>query len=151
MAKFISALILLIALGAAGAYVYVKYVQTPQQLTRDSADAADHAGHEAGAPAEDSHEVTEHAGAVHLHGGAAAGGEVALCAKHHIPLAVCAFCDLSLKEKLGFCKGHDVAEALCTRCSPILIPAFKIEGDWCEEHGLPESQCKICAGDKATP
>lgn len=71
------------------------------------------------------------------------------CAKHNIPASRCAFCDPSLVEKLGFCKEHDIAEAWCTRCSPILIAAFKKEGDWCADHGLPKSQCKICKGEAA--
>lgn len=25
-----------------------------------------------------------------------------------------------------------------------MIPAFKAKGDWCAEHGLPESQCAVC-------
>lgn len=68
------------------------------------------------------------------------------CAKHDLPVSKCAFCDPSLVEKLGFCGAHDVAEAWCTRCSPVLIAAFKKEGDWCQEHGLPMSQCKVCEG-----
>lgn len=68
------------------------------------------------------------------------------CAKHNILKSMCPFCDPSLIEKLGHCGGHDVPEAFCTRCNSALIPAFKAEGDWCEEHGLPESQCLICKG-----
>ncbi len=67
-----------------------------------------------------------------------------LCARHRIPEVVCPFCNSALIEERGHCGEHDVAEALCTRCSPILIAAFKVEGDWCAEHGLPESQCLIC-------
>jgi cobalt-zinc-cadmium efflux system membrane fusion protein len=33
---------------------------------------------------------------------------------------------------------------LCTRCTPDLIPVFKSQGDWCVEHGVPESQCFDC-------
>lgn len=78
---------------------------------------------------------------------AAKGGP--MCAKHHIPESIDAFCHPELVEKLGHCSGHDVAEAFCTRCSPTLIAAFKAEGDWCAEHGLPESQCKQCNADAA--
>lgn len=68
--------------------------------------------------------------------------------KHGLEDNQCAFCDPSLVEKLGYCKGHEVAEAFCTRCSPYLIPAFQQEGDWCAEHNLPDSQCKQCSLDK---
>lgn len=44
----------------------------------------------------------------------------------------------------GWCWGHDVPEAVCTRCNPTLIARFKAEGDWCGGHGLPESQCILC-------
>ena len=54
------------------------------------------------------------------------------------------FCKPAVIDEFGWCAGHDVAEALCTRCHPNLISAFKAEGDWCAEHGLPESQCLTC-------
>jgi hypothetical protein len=43
-----------------------------------------------------------------------------------------------------WCEEHGVPESQCSRCNPALIPAFKATNDWCEEHGLPESQCKKC-------
>ena len=43
-----------------------------------------------------------------------------------------------------WCDEHGVPESQCTRCNPKLVPAFKATGDWCPEHGLPESQCRIC-------
>jgi hypothetical protein len=43
-----------------------------------------------------------------------------------------------------WCEEHGVAESQCTRCNPDLIAAFKATGDWCDEHGLPESQCLQC-------
>lgn len=46
-----------------------------------------------------------------------------------------------------WCGEHGVAESVCTRCDPSLIPAFKATNDWCAEHGLPESQCKACHPD----
>lgn len=64
--------------------------------------------------------------------------------RHGLSAGECAFCDPSLVEGLGWCNGHDVPEAFCTRCNPVLIAAFKVEGDWCAEHGLPESQCTVC-------
>lgn len=70
------------------------------------------------------------------------------CNKHKIAADSCPFCDKSLIEKLGMCPGHKVPEALCSRCNPDLIPAFKAENDWCEPHKLPESQCQICLGHK---
>jgi cobalt-zinc-cadmium efflux system membrane fusion protein len=36
---------------------------------------------------------------------------------------------------------HRVPAELCTRCNPDLIPVFQADGDWCEEHGVPMSQC----------
>lgn len=80
--------------------------------------------------------------------GEGAGAEAgAMCAQHNVPESMCPFCDPSLIEKLGHCNGHDVPEALCTRCNSQLVAAFKAEGDWCHEHGLPESQCLICKGE----
>ena len=35
-------------------------------------------------------------------------------------------------------------EALCHRCHPALIAAFKSVGDWCVGHDVPESQCAAC-------
>lgn len=35
-------------------------------------------------------------------------------------------------------------EAVCTKCNPSLVPVFQSKGDWCEEHGFPESFCPIC-------
>lgn len=36
---------------------------------------------------------------------------------------------------------HGVVEALCTKHHPELVPVFKSQSDWCDEHGLPRSQC----------
>lgn len=68
----------------------------------------------------------------------------AICQEHRVPEIVCPFCNKQFVENSGQCGGHGVPEGLCTRCHPILIAAFKAEGDWCEEHSLPESQCLIC-------
>lgn len=43
-----------------------------------------------------------------------------------------------------WCDEHGVAESQCTRCNGDLIPAFKATGDWCDSHGLPKSQCTTC-------
>ena len=69
-----------------------------------------------------------------------------LC-EHKLAIGTCAFCDETLIESLGFCHGHDVPEAFCTRCNSSLIIAFKTLNDWCEAHALPESQCYICDPD----
>ncbi len=39
---------------------------------------------------------------------------------------------------------HGVACETCVRCHPDLATRFKAAGDWCPEHGVPESQCGIC-------
>lgn len=39
---------------------------------------------------------------------------------------------------------HEVPAELCTRCEPALAEVFRSTGDWCEEHGLPESHCRAC-------
>ncbi len=66
----------------------------------------------------------------------------AVCEAHGV--ARCPFCDPSLLESMGFCSGHGVPEAICTRCRDDLEAAFKAKNDWCAEHGLPESQCETC-------
>lgn len=38
---------------------------------------------------------------------------------------------------------HGVPAELCTKCDPDLIDVFKAQDDWCEEHGLPLSHCKV--------
>ncbi|MBI4953040.1 MAG: hypothetical protein HY908_13480 [Myxococcales bacterium] len=43
-----------------------------------------------------------------------------------------------------WCEEHGVPESQCTRCDPSLAAAFKATNDWCKEHGLPESQCTKC-------
>jgi thiol-disulfide isomerase/thioredoxin len=39
---------------------------------------------------------------------------------------------------------HGVACETCVKCHPELAGKFKAAGDWCPEHGVPESQCGIC-------
>ncbi len=63
---------------------------------------------------------------------------------HGIDPAKCPFCQPDLIKSDGFCKEHDVAEALCVKCRPYLEKAFKAAGDWCSEHNVPESQCVLC-------
>ncbi len=64
--------------------------------------------------------------------------------EHTIARADCPFCTPALLETRGWCAGHGVPEALCTRCHRDLIPAFRAKGDWCAEHALPETQCARC-------
>jgi thiol-disulfide isomerase/thioredoxin len=42
---------------------------------------------------------------------------------------------------------HKVPADVCTQCNPKLAAGFKKAGDWCGEHGLPESQCWKCHPD----
>ncbi len=65
-----------------------------------------------------------------------------VCTKHSI--ANCPFCSPAVIETMGFCAGHGVPEAVCTKCRSDLEAAFRAENDWCNGHGLPESQCEAC-------
>ncbi len=95
---------------------------------------------------------------VHMQQGGTAAGETPAPAppapsgtcEHTIARADCPFCTPSLIESKGWCGGHNVPEALCTRCNKAVIPAFKAKGDWCGGHDLPESQCLKCNPDLAT-
>jgi cobalt-zinc-cadmium efflux system membrane fusion protein len=64
------------------------------------------------------------------------------CAEHGVE--DCPFCSPALLDTMGFCGGHGVPEAVCTKCRDDLEEAFRSENDWCEEHGLPESHCEAC-------
>lgn len=64
------------------------------------------------------------------------------CAEHEVER--CPFCSPEVMEAMGFCNGHGVPEAVCTKCRDDLEEAFRSEGDWCDEHGLPESHCETC-------
>lgn len=64
--------------------------------------------------------------------------------QHGLSEASCPFCHSDLVEQAGLCGEHGVPEALCTRCKPVLIAAFKSQEDWCNEHQLPESQDELC-------
>lgn len=77
---------------------------------------------------------------------AAAGDDKAVAGncEHTIAKAKCPFCTPSLIQSDGFCKEHDIAEALCVKCRPYLEAAFVAKGDWCKEHSTPESQCVLC-------
>lgn len=43
-----------------------------------------------------------------------------------------------------WCDEHGVPESQCTKCNASLIPAFKATGDWCDQHKLPKSHDKEC-------
>jgi len=66
----------------------------------------------------------------------------ATCEEHRV--SQCPFCSPEVIETMGFCKGHGVPEAICTKCRDDLEAAFRAENDWCQGHGLPESQCEEC-------
>ncbi len=83
----------------------------------------------------------EHGGAAPV---AASGQPGPAACEHAIAKAKCPFCTPSLIQSDGFCKEHDIAEALCVKCRPYLEAAFKAKGDWCAEHATPESQCALC-------
>ncbi|HEY0133992.1 MAG TPA: hypothetical protein VGB85_07930, partial [Nannocystis sp.] len=34
--------------------------------------------------------------------------------------------------------------AICPKCNPVLAAVYQSKGDWCPEHGFPESLCPIC-------
>lgn len=47
-------------------------------------------------------------------------------------------------DDADMCKTHRVLEAVCTKCNPGLAVIFRAKGDWCAEHGFPESFCPTC-------
>ena len=63
---------------------------------------------------------------------------------HDIKGEDCPFCHPDMVEAEGFCGDHGFAEALCAECRPFLKAAFRAQGDWCDEHKLPKSQCVAC-------
>lgn len=136
-----SAILVIVAcavLGAAGGFLYLRsqYANpTPTgagaEHDHDGDGVDDHGPDARGADAE----VTEHGVAVSL------PADAAVCDEHHVPQAICPFCDPSLVEAHGFCGSHGVPEAYCTRCRPAVIAGFKATGDWCSDHGLPLTQC----------
>jgi thiol-disulfide isomerase/thioredoxin len=46
---------------------------------------------------------------------------------------------------------HGVACETCVKCHPELAAKFRAAGDWCPEHGVPESQCGICHPEVVVP
>ncbi len=63
---------------------------------------------------------------------------------HTVAREACPFCTPRLLVDLGFCRGHNVPEALCALCDPDVIPALKAAGDWCEEHKRSATFCWEC-------
>jgi cobalt-zinc-cadmium efflux system membrane fusion protein len=39
---------------------------------------------------------------------------------------------------------HGVQANVCPKCNPRLAAVFQAKGDWCAEHGFPESFCPLC-------
>jgi len=50
-----------------------------------------------------------------------------------------------------WCAEHGVPESACTKCKPALIAKFQAAGDWCAEHGFPESVCPLCGHGRPAP
>ncbi len=53
-------------------------------------------------------------------------------------------------QTAGRCE-HGLPPALCTKCNPSLAAVFQTKGDWCAEHGFPESFCPIRNPDAPIP
>ncbi|QOJ14961.1 MAG: efflux RND transporter periplasmic adaptor subunit [Planctomycetia bacterium] len=70
--------------------------------------------------------------------------------RHALTASNCRLCDPASADSPP-CARHDVPAALCWRCDRGLIPAYRAAGDWCAEHGLPESHCGICRADAGIP
>lgn len=43
-----------------------------------------------------------------------------------------------------WCDEHGVPESECSMCSAKAAKAFKAKGDWCDKHDRAKSQCFIC-------
>jgi cobalt-zinc-cadmium efflux system membrane fusion protein len=43
-----------------------------------------------------------------------------------------------------WCTEHGVPESMCVKCNPALAADFKAKGNWCGSHEVPESLCSIC-------
>lgn len=50
----------------------------------------------------------------------------------------------------GHCRHH-LPAAVCTRCTPALAAVFQAKGNWCAEHGFPETFCPVCHPDAELP
>jgi cobalt-zinc-cadmium efflux system membrane fusion protein len=67
-----------------------------------------------------------------------------------VPKAAAPAAPSATQQAPGMCE-HGVAEGLCTKCDPALAAVFQSKGDWCEEHGFPESFCPICNPNPTFP
>jgi hypothetical protein len=47
-------------------------------------------------------------------------------------------------EKGDWCVEHGVPESVCSRCSKEAATEAKKKEDWCKKHGRAESQCFVC-------
>ena len=72
---------------------------------------------------------------------------LASCDRKQTPAGATAVKTESSAGEGDWCAEHGVPESICTRCNPNLIASFKQKGDWCKEHNLPESQCIACNPD----
>lgn len=48
------------------------------------------------------------------------------------------------KHEGWWCDEHGIPEAECSMCAPKVAAAFKAKGDWCDKHDRALSQCFIC-------
>ena len=69
--------------------------------------------------------------------------------RHTLKSKECPLCTPAVAKSMGWCAGHDIPEAWCTKCQPKLIPAWQAEGDFCAGHGIPESVCLACDSSRS--
>jgi hypothetical protein len=48
------------------------------------------------------------------------------------------------KHEGWWCDEHGIPESECSLCSAKVAKEFKAKGDWCEKHDRAKSQCFIC-------
>ena len=69
--------------------------------------------------------------------------------RHHRAPKDCPICTPAVAKAMGWCAGHGIPEAWCTKCHEELIPVWKAEGDFCAGHGIPESVCLACDSSRS--
>jgi hypothetical protein len=47
-----------------------------------------------------------------------------------------------------WCDEHGVPESECAQCDSKVAAKFQKTGDWCKEHNRPDSQCFLCHPEK---
>lgn len=47
-----------------------------------------------------------------------------------------------------WCEEHGVPESECAQCDSKVAAEFQKKGDWCKEHNRPDSQCFVCHPEK---